>query len=263
MKKYSANDLKDILNALKSKNQEGFLHLYEKYYRMIYGIAFSVVRNEELSKDTVQVVMLKLYTLPEEKFPSTNELSWLYTVTKNEALQLLRKEKHTESLEGLQLPLPKSEIDDFIDMQNFYAIISELNDKQRKIVSLKLLGDMTHKQIGELLDMKTSTVQWIYNTAILQLRAKLATSGIVSLILGVLFARNLYHDLKKSPVGEGDFSIETIPQPQTAIGFLTILLGILFMIALCVFTVFAYKKIKNKKNLLSHQQNDSVSASKR
>ena len=246
MKEYNAKDLKDIFDALKSKNQESFLYLYENYYRTIYGIAFTVVKNEELSKDTVQAVMLKLYTLPEDKFPTSSELSWLYTVTKNEALQLLRKEKYTDTLEGVELPLPKSEIDDYIDMQSFYAIISELNDKQRKVVSLKLLGDMTHRQIGELLDMKTGTVQWIYNTAIIQLRTKLAVSGLFSLILGVLFGSYLYHDLNKPPVEDGGFGIESIPQTQTTIGFLTILLGILFMTSLCFFAVFAIKKIKNK-----------------
>jgi len=245
--KDKAEDLKKIFNTLKSKNQEGYLQLYEKYYRLIYGIAFSVLKNEELSKDTVQAVMLKLYTLPKDKFPVSNELSWLYTVTKNEALQFLRKEKHTESLEGVELPLLKSEIDDYIDMQNFYAIIGELNDKQKKIVSLKILGDMTHRQIGELLDMKTGTVQWIYNTAIIKLRTKLAVSGMLSFILGVFFARNLYHDLNKPTVEEGGFGIQNIPEPETAIGFLTILFGILLLFTLCVFIFFIYKTIKHKK----------------
>ncbi len=249
MKEYSTKDLKVIFDSIKNKNQDGFLKLYEKYYRMIYGIAFSVLKNEELSKDTVQAVMLKLYTLPEQKFPTSNELSWIYTVTKNEALQLLRKEKYTENIEDMELPLPKSEIDDYIDMQSFYAIISDLNDKQRQIISLKLLGDMTHRQIGELLDMKTGTVQWIYNTAIIQLRTKLAISGLLSLILGVLFARNLYHNLKKHPVGQGDFGIQTIPEPQTVISFITVLLGIVFLIALCFFSIYVYKKVKIK-NLL-------------
>ena len=246
MKDYKEKELKDIFITLKSKNQEGFRLFYEKYYRMIYGIAFSVVKNEELSKDTVQAVMLKLFTLPIDKFPASNELSWLYTVTKNEALQLLRKEKQTESLEGVELPLPKSEIDDYIDMQNFYAMIGELNDKQRKIVSLKILGDMTHRQIGELLDMKTGTVQWLYNTAIIQLRTKIAVTGILSLIIGVFFARNLYHDLNKPTVEDGGIGIQSIPEPQTTIGFLTILFGILFLIAMYVFIVIICKKMKNK-----------------
>ena len=247
MKDYKTEELKDIFIILKSKNQEGFRLFYEKYYRMIYGIAFSVVKNEELSKDTVQAVMLKLFTLPIDKFPASNELSWLYTVTKNEALQLLRKEKQTESLEGVELPLPKSEIDDYIDMQNFYAMIGELNDKQRKIVSLKILGDMTHRQIGELLDMKTGTVQWLYNTAIIQLRTKLVVSGVLSFILGVFFARNLYHDLNQPTVDEGGIGIQNIPEPQTAIGFLTTLFGIVFLVTMCAFIVFIYKTIKHKK----------------
>ena len=60
---------------------------------MIYGVAFSILRNNENSEDIVQIVFSKLYGLDKDKIPKNKETTWLYSVTKNEALMLLRKKK--------------------------------------------------------------------------------------------------------------------------------------------------------------------------
>lgn len=49
---------------------------------MIYGIAFSILKNKEDSEDVVQIVFSKLYVLDKEKLPKEKEATWLYSVTK-------------------------------------------------------------------------------------------------------------------------------------------------------------------------------------
>lgn len=232
-------DIKDIFSDIKLQRKNIFKDLYDNYFRMIYGIAFSVCKNEAMSYDVVQNVMLKLFTISDDRFPTSNELTWLYTLTKNEALQILRKEKVVLDIDEFgDMPSLNTEIDDFIDMDNFYSIISCLNDKQKKIVTLKILGDMTHKEISQLLNMKIGTVQWIYNTAIVKLRTKFTICGAFSLMLGLLSVRKLYMDYH--PISSGDVGIQSVP----TVSILAIVLSIGFVLSLFPLGYYLKKFLK-------------------
>lgn len=78
--------IETIFDLMKNKEPRGFELLYEHHFRMMYGIAYSVTSNDELSKDAVQNALIKLFKLDHHKFPKSHELSWLYVVVKNEAL---------------------------------------------------------------------------------------------------------------------------------------------------------------------------------
>lgn len=244
------DDLKEIFERIKEKRNESFQELFDEYFRTIYGIAFTVSQNEEISHDAVQNVMLKLFTLPEDKFPTQNELSWLYTVTKNETLSLLRHEKRAENIEEIEVPATKTEIDDFVDMQSYYATIKGLTEKQKEIVTLKVLGDMTHRQIAELLQMKTGTVQWLYKTAIDKLRIKILASGAFSLVFASVFSWRLWNFMNMRNA-EGDnmgVYIESIPEPAPLpMDISLVISGILLAVSVVVFFCLLVKKIKKSK----------------
>ena len=99
MKSQDKEELKAIFNELRNGNKEAIEDLYKKYNKMIYGVAFSILKNKDDSEDVVQTVFSKLYTIEKDKFPSDKEATWLYTVTKNEALLLLRKKGESYNLE--------------------------------------------------------------------------------------------------------------------------------------------------------------------
>ena len=81
----------------------------------------------------VQNALIKLFGLNQQKFPKAHELSWLYVVVKNEALMMLRKEKPSADISAFEnkLPVMDKEIEDFVDMENYYTLISSLNETQK------------------------------------------------------------------------------------------------------------------------------------
>lgn len=151
--------IETIFDLMKNKDARGFELLYQNYFRTIYGIAFSMLKNEQACQDTVQNVMIKLYQLQAEKYPSSHEMSWLYTVTKNEALMLLRKEKSTINLDDApELPVMDAGIEDYADMERFYSIIAPLSERQQKVIAMKILGGMSHREIAEVLESPIGTL---------------------------------------------------------------------------------------------------------
>lgn len=94
MSKNAPVTVSDIFELLRTGNQrEGVDLLYKYHYNKMYAIAFSIVKKEDLSQDIVHNVVYKLLLLDASKFPVSSELTWLYTVVKNESLMLLRNSK--------------------------------------------------------------------------------------------------------------------------------------------------------------------------
>ena len=84
MKNQENEKLKAIFSELRNGNKDTIENLYKKYDKMIYGIAFSILKNKDDSEDIIQTVFSKLYTIDQDKLPNDKEATWLYTVTKNE-----------------------------------------------------------------------------------------------------------------------------------------------------------------------------------
>ena len=100
MKSINKEELHEIFDKLKDEKKE-FEKLYEQYGNLVYKIAFSIVKNREQSEDIKQIVFLKIWKIEKDKLPARNEASWLYSITKNETLNYIKKQKDTISLDDI------------------------------------------------------------------------------------------------------------------------------------------------------------------
>ena len=95
MEKINARELKDLFIEIKYGNKIAFEKLYNNYNKLIYSIAYSILKNKQDAEDIVQIVFEKLYLIDKEKLPNRNESSWLYSITKNETEDKLRNKKYS------------------------------------------------------------------------------------------------------------------------------------------------------------------------
>lgn len=175
---------------LKLNKELYFKDFYKNNYNLIYGICYSILKEKENSEDITQNVFEKIYKLPTDKMPSEYESSWLYSVSKNESLQYIRKNKFSCSDENLSnLKSNKNEIDDVIENENYNKLVKKLDKKQEQIISLKVISGFTFKEIGQILSMPTATVQWYYYKSIKSL--KLAISNLAMFIISFIVGINL------------------------------------------------------------------------
>lgn len=190
MSNINKKELSDIFNKLKENRNEGFNELYSKYNKVIYGVAFSILKNKENSEDVVQTVFTKIFQMKKENLPSSNEASWLYTLTKNESINFILKHKNHISVETLEeLPAEDKDFEDIINKDTYNKIIKRLGEKEREIVSLKIISGMTFKDISKLLKMPIGTVQWKYYTSIHTLKILIGNISL-ALIGAILFTAN-------------------------------------------------------------------------
>lgn len=185
MKSINKQELHLIFQEIKKENSNKLDDLYCKYNKLIYNIAFSILKNCENSEDIVQIVFMKIFQMDKNKLPTTNESTWLYSLTKNETLNYLRKKKQEVNLDKIYyITEEDKELNTIIDDDNYNRIISKLNKQEREIISLKILSNMSFKEISLLLDMPMGTVQWKYYTSLYALRLLLGNISMV--IIGML-----------------------------------------------------------------------------
>ena len=150
--------------------------IYDEYYFKIYYWALKKTNNKEDAEDIMQIVFAKIQELDKTKLPEDKEMTWLYTLTKNEALNYLKKKKEELSLDTIyEIENKNNEIDEKIDCIEFNRLISKLNKKEQEIISLKILSDFSFQEISELLNEPVGTVKWRYYKSLHSIKAMLGS----------------------------------------------------------------------------------------
>ena len=189
MNRINEKELKQLFTELKSSNNKvAFETLYKQYNKLVYRIAFTILKNKEDSEDVVQVVFSKIFTLSKDKLPLDNISTWIYSVTKNESISLFRKKKNILDLDSIyEIVDTDNEINNIVDQDSYNRLISRLNDKGKEVVSLKVLTNLTFDEIAKLLNESAGTVKWRYYKSIHTLKLLLSNLGmfIITFVIGL------------------------------------------------------------------------------
>lgn len=182
MKKINKKELHEIFENLRKKDQNAYNKLYENYYKLIYGIVFSILKNQDDSEDITHEIFTKIYKLDVSKLPTNNEASWLFTVSKNECYLHLRKSKPNINIDEMyEIPESSNDIDKIIDIEYYNKLIKGLKEDEKLIVSLKVLSNFTFSKISQVMNIPIGTVQWKYYNAINSLR--ISVSSLVGAVV--------------------------------------------------------------------------------
>lgn len=200
MKSKDRDELKLLFKDLKNNNTEIIEKLYSKYSKIVHGVAFSMLKNRDDAEDVVQIVFSKLFTLDKDKLPKDNEPSWLYSVTKNETLLILRNKKCDINLEDIYyVENANNEIEKIMNIDAYNRLISKLNNKEKEIISMKIVSNLTFQEISELLGEPIETIKWRYYESMYSLRIMLSNLGIfiVTFALGIFTFKKFSKTVKK------------------------------------------------------------------
>ncbi len=206
MGKINEKELKKLFTEIEHDNKIAFEKLYNQYNKLVYGIAFSILKNKQDAEDIVQSVFTKIYTIDKSKLPNNNEATWLYSVTRNETLNFLQKKHDNINLESAyEIEDTNNELNKIINQDTYNKLISKLNDKEREIISLKILGNFSFEEIGKILNKPTGTIKWKYYKSIHTLKILLSNLGmfVVSFISSIIAFKN---GAKKSDLTKGEAS---------------------------------------------------------
>ena len=170
---------KSFIKWIKDRNDINYEKFYNSAKQLVYKVAFSYLKNQEDCDDLVQDVFIKIYNLKNDKLPSYNELSWLYSITKNSSINFIKSRKpELPTNEVFEIQDTRDELEQIIDRDKFNNLIYNLPYKEKEIITLKILGEFSFKEIASLLDMKIANVKWYYYKSIKTLKLALGNMAM-------------------------------------------------------------------------------------
>ena len=179
MEKINVDELKELFIEIKKNNNIAFEKLYKRYNKLVYGIAFSILKNPHDAEEIVQNVFTKIYSIDKNKLPERNEASWLYSTTKNETINFLKKKNNNIDLESIyEIEDTNNEINKIVDRDSYNRLISKLNKTEKEIISLKILSNLSFEKISKMLNIPTGTVKWRYYKSVHTLKLLLSNLGM-------------------------------------------------------------------------------------
>lgn len=193
MGKINVEELRELFIEIKYGNNIAFEKLYKNYKNLVYKIAYSILKNSHNSEDIVQIVFEKIYSIDKDKLPIRNESSWLYSVTKNETINYLKKKKNYADLDDIyEIEDNNNEINKIINQDSYNRLISKLNGNEKEIISLKILSNLSFEEIAKILNKPTGTIKWRYYKSINTLKLLLSNLGmfIISFISSCFVMKN-------------------------------------------------------------------------
>lgn len=199
MKKIDEKELHELFEKMRQTDLKAYEELYKKYYNLVHNIAFSVLKNYENAEDIAQNVFVKIGNLEQEKLPKNYEASWLYTVTKNECISFIRKNKETSSIENrIENENDKNEIEAVIQNSSYQNLLGSLEQEEKQIIFLKIEAGYSFKEIAKLLKMPMGTVQWKYYKSLHSL--KLLIGNLSMFIIGTITCILNKKQIKKATI---------------------------------------------------------------
>lgn len=132
---------------------------YERYKTGIFRFALSILKDSSLAEDVLQETFLKLltgkYLVQEGK-----EQAWLYKVARNLCYDILRN----RGREVAEMVQQSREHYGYIDL------IVGLDLSEQEIVTLKIVGGLSHREIAKIMGLTTHAAKKRYERAIQKLR---------------------------------------------------------------------------------------------
>ncbi len=127
--------------------------LLQRYTLLLLGVCMKYLKNEELAKDSVQQIFLKVIT-ELKKYKVDYFKSWIYMVAKNYCLMQLRDKPGRNTLEINDRIIPTDEETDkqkLLENEKTYEMMSialhELNSEQQQCVTLFYLQKKSYSEI--------------------------------------------------------------------------------------------------------------------
>ena len=173
----------EIFELLKTNRKLGIEELYKNYSKLVYGVIYSILKNTDETEDVLQNVFVKIFKLDNEKLPTKSHLSWLYSVAKNETINYIKKHSKEKNYESLyEITDNDTEIEKVLDKEYFNKLIENLPPKQQEILSLKIISNLSFREIANILDIKIPAVQWHYYKSLNTL--KLLLGNVITIFVG-------------------------------------------------------------------------------
>lgn len=180
---------KHIVELLQERNEKAISLLYDNYADTLLGVAYKVVRDEELAQDVLQESLVKIWKKADSYDPTKAKLfTWLFRITRNTAIDKLRS-ANTKSDKEIQMDVSdvyslgvESIRPEFMDVQEN---LDKIEDKYQIVLDALFFQGMTQQEASDELKIPLGTIKSRLKIGLRELR-KIYGPSILLVLLNII-----------------------------------------------------------------------------
>jgi RNA polymerase sigma-70 factor (ECF subfamily) len=145
-------------------DRDALAELVVRYQRPIYHLAYRMLGNVEDAREITQGVFLKVAERLDEYDPGYKFFSWIYRITINASLNLLRRNGHEElRSDDSEIADDRADPEASVIAAQQSALVQKallgLKIENRVVLTLRHFGDCSYREISQILDVDEKTVK--------------------------------------------------------------------------------------------------------
>lgn len=180
-------ELMDLLDHIAAQHEPALRSLYERTSSRLYGLAFRILGHKDWAEDVLQESYLQIWrTASGYRASLSPPLAWMGLVVRSRALDFLRRRRaerlhvneefdEAQPVQGGQEssgPLQLAQASE--QTTALYQCLERLEQRQRELVSLAYLRDLSHGELAVQLRLPLGTVKTWIRRGLEQLRRCMA-----------------------------------------------------------------------------------------
>ena len=176
-----------LLDRVALADESALKELYELTSSKLYGVAVRVVTNREWAEDVLQEAFINIWKIAGDyKATLSPPMAWMALVVRSRGLDFLRRRTSDRADKMQELddvisdtvagdsPNPMDTAQASEQAKALHNCLSLLDNKQREVVSLAYMRDMSHAELAEQLKLPLGTVKTWIRRGLDQLRGCMA-----------------------------------------------------------------------------------------
>ena len=168
------NDV-EIIEKVKEGNPEEFEKIITKYSKMVYSIAYRLLRDAEEARDLSQDVFLRAFRFINKYNPEFKMSTWLVRIAYNLYKDRFKTKKvhivnqisfgDDESNKSYEeqfidgSPRPDEKIENAVKSEYIIGVINKLPVNYKVVITLYFWGDHSYEEIAEIMEIPVGTVK--------------------------------------------------------------------------------------------------------
>ena len=141
-----------LVAAIRNGNQEAMAELYDRYSSVVYAVALRVLGDTNAAEDILQEIFMQLWRKPGAFDASRGNLApWLAVITRNRAVDVLRKRRPQSELEDTTLTVDPDfagEADRGLIVEKVRSALQAMSSQQRSALEMAYFEGYSHSEIS-------------------------------------------------------------------------------------------------------------------
>jgi RNA polymerase sigma-70 factor (ECF subfamily) len=163
----------ELLRLVASGHKQAFTTLYDRYRSRLFTYCVRMIGDRERAQDALQEAFLKAYSNAGMYKEGTNVSAWLYRLTRNVCIDILRARKDHEQIDETQI-VARDSSPDVLLQEALTEEIERLPEIYREAVVLRDVQGHSYDEIATITGTAISTVKFRIFKARDTLRQRLA-----------------------------------------------------------------------------------------